>query len=122
MEATKERTEEKEWSCCASEDATTMDVFGATKMTESQFKAAYVANFLSSYMAARQNKIYPQGFTPDPLPRQPVADAIIYANTAWHQLSVLEKELEAFMKYELKTNKRDLEIIETLKKIVDVTE
>ncbi len=55
-------------------------------MNEKQFKAAYVANFLSSYMAMRYDEDCQNGHPNQPYNHQPVTDAVFLANCAWDQV------------------------------------
>lgn len=55
-------------------------------MTEEQFKATYVAQFLASYMAGRYDQDCQMGHPNRPYDHQPVEDAVFLAKCAWTQI------------------------------------
>lgn len=55
-------------------------------MTEVQFKAAYIAQFLASYMASRYDQDCQTGHPNKPYNHQPVEDAAFLATCAWEQV------------------------------------
>lgn len=63
-------------------------------MNEQQFKAAYITNFLSSYMAGRYDDDCMNGHPNQPYNHQPIEDAKFLADKAWKQLEHHTKELQ----------------------------
>lgn len=55
-------------------------------MNEQQFKAAYIAQFLASYMASRYDQDCQLGHLGAPYDNQPVEDAFFLAECAWTQV------------------------------------
>lgn len=55
-------------------------------MDESTFKAAYIAQFLASYMASRYDSDCMDGHQGKPYDHQPVEDAVFLADCAWQQI------------------------------------
>ncbi len=55
-------------------------------MNEQQFKAAYITNFLSSYMAGRYDEDCQNGHPGQPYNHQPITDAAFLADCAWKQI------------------------------------
>ena len=58
-------------------------------MDEKQFKTAYVAQFLASYMAQRYDQDCLEGHPGEPYAHQPVEDALHLAECAWERLVLL---------------------------------
>lgn len=59
-------------------------------MTEAQFKAAYITQFLASYAASTYGRDCAEGHPGEPYNHQPVEDAEFLANCAWTQLTKLD--------------------------------
>ncbi len=55
-------------------------------MSEAEFKAAYIAQFLASYMASRFDRDCANGHAGEPYDHQPVEDAAFLADAAWEQI------------------------------------
>lgn len=55
-------------------------------MTKCEFKAAYITQFLASYMASRYDNDCMTGHPGKPYDHQPVEDAAFLAECAWEQL------------------------------------
>lgn len=55
-------------------------------MTEADFKAMYVTQFLATYMATRYDQDCLEGHVGKPCNHQPVSDAVFLANCAWDQI------------------------------------
>ncbi len=55
-------------------------------MNEKQFKAAYITNFLSSYMASNYDFDCQNGHQGQPYNHQPITDAAFLADCAWKQI------------------------------------
>lgn len=62
-------------------------------MNESQFKAAYITQFLASYMASRYDSDCMNGHPNEPYNHQPIEDARFLADKAWEQLQNHTQEL-----------------------------
>lgn len=59
-------------------------------MNREQFIAAYMANFLASYMALRYEDDCLRGHEGEPYNHQPVEDARHLAECAWQQMQDLD--------------------------------
>ncbi|GBG14514.1 DNA methyltransferase [Novimethylophilus kurashikiensis] len=57
------------------------------RQTEAQFKAAYISQFLATYMAHRYEADCMSGHAGEPYKHQPIEDAAFLANEAWNQIS-----------------------------------
>lgn len=55
-------------------------------MTEKEFKAAYIVQFLASYMATNYERDCQNGHPGKPYDHQPIEDASFLANCAWDQI------------------------------------
>lgn len=55
-------------------------------LTEREFKIAYIASFLGSYMAGRYDSDCSEGHPGEPYENQPVEDANFCANCAWESI------------------------------------
>lgn len=62
-------------------------------MNEAQFKAAYISQFLASYMAGRYERDCQEGHIGKPYDHQPIEDASFLANKAWEQLQKHTQDL-----------------------------
>jgi hypothetical protein len=63
-------------------------------MNEVQFKAQYITNFLSSYMAGRYDDDCLNSHHGKPYNHQPIESAKFLADKAWEQLEHHTKELQ----------------------------
>lgn len=55
-------------------------------MNQAQFKCAYIAQFLASYMASTYERDCQAGHPGKPYDHQPVEDAAFLAECAWEQI------------------------------------
>ncbi len=56
------------------------------EMTEQEFKAKYIIQFLASYMATRYDADSANGYSDKSYDNQPIEDAAFLAQCAWEQL------------------------------------
>lgn len=61
-------------------------------MDEATFKAAYIAQFIASYMAQRYDMDCQTGHVGKPYEHQPIEDAVFLANEAWMQIEARSDE------------------------------
>jgi hypothetical protein len=64
-------------------------------MNKAQFKAQYITNFISSYMAGRYDSDCSNGHPNKPYNHQPISDANFLAEKAWEQLQNHVQELRS---------------------------
>ena len=64
-------------------------------MNEAQFKATYITQFLSSYMASRYDRDCLNGHPNQPYNHQPIEDASFLADKAWEQLQKHTQEIRS---------------------------